>query len=857
MATVPVGPDPGTSPVASPSPTVAVGAGEVVPDEGAVVAPEGPAGGTGATGGTDAPTSAGTPTAGDAPTSTDAPSPAPADERASDAGPATGAGLSSVPVDATTLPAGVGLTGTAAVTTSELTTDVFHLAAVTWAEPDDTLEVSARVRSGDGWTEWQHLEAEEGAGADSGRGGTAPLIDLAGADGIQVQLASPDGTWPSDVRIDLVDPGEETAADPAPGAGTSMGAASTVVSRPSIITRAQWGADESINTNNPSPARALNMAFIHHTATTNSYGPGDSAAQIRSIYVYHVQGRGWPDIGYNFVVDRYGQVFEGRSGGIDLPEVGAHAGDGFNTGTVGVAALGTFSTSVPDVVPEVISQVVAWKFGLHQVDPYATVRMVSGGTGNVRWGAGTEVYLPAISGHRHSSFTDCPGEALYAALPAVRARTAQLLAQAAHAPWLAGSLDGVRVRGNTVTAYGWSASTERPGEPVQVTVRSWSRSATTTTGVVRTDVAAAFPQYGNRAGFEASLELPRNTYQVCVDVTAPGRPAVTLGCGYATVMTGMVLGNVDLVTPRSGGATIQGWALQPGEQAPNKVHLYVDGAWGGQLTANVPRADVAAVYPAEGPNHGFAANLTLGEGPHDVCAYGISLRANETNPLLGCRRVVVPSRAPVGNLEAVVGSDGAARLIGWTFDPDTSDALDVHVYRGGAWAGSFVAGGNRPDVARAFGLTSAAHGLTADVALPPGQHAFCAYAINRGSVSPNPSLGCRTVGVPLGNPFGSLDIVERVTGGAAGETRLRGWVIDPDTRAAAAVHVYVDGWMQGAYTAGAARADVGSAYPTLGAGHGYDVRLRLTGGTHNVCVYAINTGVGTTNPLVGCRTVTV
>jgi hypothetical protein len=807
---------------------------------------------------TEAPTTA--PQEGSAPAETQgassspATAPEPAPSSSDDSAPTVdGQAFTSIPVDAAVLPAGATLAGTTPVTTTEVAAATFHLAAVTWAEPEASLDVSVRVRSAGTWTEWQTLEPDEGGAGDGGRGGTVPLMDVAGADGVQVRVASPTGTWPNDVRIDLVDPGQSGTPT---GAESATSAASTVIARPPIISRAEWGADESINSNVPSPARALNMAFVHHTATTNSYGPGDSAAQIRSIYVYHVQGRGWPDIGYNFVVDQYGQVFEGRSGGVDLPEIGAHGGDGFNTGTVGVAALGTFSTSVPALIPEAVSQVIAWKFGLHQVDPYATVRMVSGGTGNVRWGAGTEVYLPAISGHRHSSFTACPGEALFAALPSVRARVAELLAQAAAVPWLAGSLDGFRVRGGTVTAYGWSVSTEQVGTPVQIRIRSWSRSALAYTGVVRTDVAAVHPAYGSRSGFEANLDLPRGTYQVCVDVTTPGRPTVTLGCGGVTVQSGMVLGNLEQVTAQRGGASVRGWVLQPGQTASNKVHVYVDGAWAAQLTADVPRADVAAAYPAEGANHGFAAAVAIGAGAHDVCVYGISLRTSETNPLLGCRRVEVPTSAPVGHFEGVVPGAGSARLVGWTFDPETDAPLDVHLYRNGGWAGSVLADGTRTDVARAFGLAGAAHGFAVDVALPTGVQTFCTYAINQGTPATNPSLGCRAVGIAHGNPFGSLDSTSQVAGAAAGETRLQGWVIDPDTRSAAAVHVYVDGRMVGASTAGARRDDVGAAYPTIGATHGYDLRVVLAPGTHTVCVYGINTGVGTTNPLLGCRAVT-
>ncbi|MGY4643128.1 N-acetylmuramoyl-L-alanine amidase [Cellulomonas sp. URHB0016] len=748
--------------------------------------------------------------------------------------------------------------GTGTDLSVELETAPFTLAAVTWTDGSATVGVEISVRTSGVWTAPQTLEAEEGG--ESGRGGTAPLISVDPSTAVRVHLSRAAGAaWPAGLRLDLVDAGTGPAAPSAsarsvsPDASTDASASvmSAAVGQPDIITRAQWGADESINTNIPSPARFLNVAFVHHTATTNAYGPADSAAQVRSIYEYHVHGRGWPDIGYNFLVDRYGQIFEGRSGGIELPEVGAHAGSGFNTGSVGVAAIGTFDASVPAIVPERISQVIAWKFGLHQVDPYSTVAMTSGGEGNVRWPAGTTVYLPAISGHRHTSFTDCPGEALFAYLPAIRDRVSTLLAQAANTPWLAGTFDGLRLQGDRVTAYGWAVSTEAPGQAPTVRVRTWSRSATGSTGVARPDVAAIHPELGGRTGYEVSLTLPRGGYQVCVDVTTAGRPTVTVACRWITVAAGRIVGNFEEVQPRIGGATVRGWALQVGAGGSNKVHAYLDGHWAAELSADGSRPDVAAAYPADGAAHGFSANLSVAAGSHEVCLYVISLLSSETNPLLGCRQVTVPSGAPVGHLEDVVGGDGSAHLVGWAFDPEVDAPIDVHVYRNGAWAGLVRAGVARGDVQRAYGLPSAAHGFTLDIGLPTGVQQVCAYGINQGTPATNPSLGCRTVGVPLGNPFGSLDVAGR----SGGTARLVGWVIDPDTRGATAVHVYVDGRWGGAFVADQLRADVGRAYPTLAARHGFDVAVPVGSGPHTACVYAINSGVGSTNPLVGCASI--
>lgn len=722
---------------------------------------------------------------------------------------------------------------------------VFQLVAVTWDNPRARASVEVSAREGGRWSEWVTLAADEHG---DGRGGTEPLTTGGAADGVRLRVA-PGTSLPAGARLELVDPGDPGEPAQAPMARIASAAVSTA---PAIISRAQWGADESINTHTPSPARYLEMAFVHHTATTNDYGPGDSAAQVRSIYLYHAQGRDWGDIGYNFIVDRYGQVFEGRSGGIEVPEIGAHAGSGFNTGSVGVAALGTFDTSVPDAVTERIAEVIAWKFALHQIDPSATVARTSGGAGNVRWGEGTRVWLPAISGHRETSFTSCPGEALNAQLPAVRARVAALLAAASPGSWLSGTLDGLRVDRDKVTAFGWVAGLEPGATNLWVRARTWGRTASAPVGLARPDVQAVYPAFGPRSGFEATLSLPSGSYQVCLDVFVPGRPMVTLGCGWATVSVGRILGNFEAATPQRSAVRVQGWVLQQGTGRSNDVHVYVDGRWGGSFAATGVRPDVGAAYPSEGSAHGFDAVVSVPGGRHEVCVYAISTVASVGNPLLRCRTVDVPSGTPTGYLEAVVDEGLTAGLRGWTFDPDTPDPVEVHVYTDGAWAGRFLADGTRPDVQRAYGLANAAHGIAASVPLPLGQHQVCAYAINVGPGTTNPSLGCRAVGVPLGMPFGSLDVVTRE---ASGAIRVKGWLIDPDTRGAVSVHVYVGGRWGGAAVADTRRPDLVAPYPGFGADHGYDVTLPAPAGPTTVCVYGINVGVGATNPLVACRTV--
>jgi hypothetical protein len=191
----------------------------------------------------------------------------------------------------------------------------------------------------------------------------------------------------------------------------------SVAGSPSIIPRGAWKADERIVREAPRYAPVLHEAVVHHTAGSNKYGPEDSAAIVRGIELYHVKANGWNDIGYNLLVDRYGQVFEGRRGGIDRNVIGAHA-QGFNTGSVGIAMIGTYSSAAPTAAAEkALEAVLAWRLDVAHLDPASSAMIPSGG--NPKFLPGRPVYLRAISGHRDTGFTDCPGNRLYARLGAI------------------------------------------------------------------------------------------------------------------------------------------------------------------------------------------------------------------------------------------------------------------------------------------------------------------------------------------------------------------------------------------------------------------------------------------------------
>ncbi len=158
----------------------------------------------------------------------------------------------------------------------------------------------------------------------------------------------------------------------------------------------------------------MRLALVHHTVNSNTYSAAESAALVRGIYYFHTHTNGWCDIGYNFLVDRFGTVFEGRFGGIQSAVVGAHAA-GFNTGSTGVALLGTFvNDPVSAAGYDGLRSLLAWKLGVHGIDPRATISF------NGR-------NLATVSGHRDVNSTECPGGRLYELLPQLRNELGNLM----------------------------------------------------------------------------------------------------------------------------------------------------------------------------------------------------------------------------------------------------------------------------------------------------------------------------------------------------------------------------------------------------------------------------------------------
>ncbi|MGW1254130.1 peptidoglycan recognition protein family protein [Streptomyces sp. NPDC002513] len=196
--------------------------------------------------------------------------------------------------------------------------------------------------------------------------------------------------------------------------------------RPRIMPRTAWARGGRPNQPPPRYDDKVIAVFVHHTASPNRYDCADVPRIIRALYAGQIGYRRWDDIGYNFLVDRCGRIYEGRAGGTERPVTGAHT-QGFNHRTAGIAAIGTFTAGVPvpRAMTEAIAALAAWKLGLADIDPRTKVRLVSS-NGKSRYKEGATVLLPALAGHKDGYATNCPGAALSALLPAIRDRAAHL-----------------------------------------------------------------------------------------------------------------------------------------------------------------------------------------------------------------------------------------------------------------------------------------------------------------------------------------------------------------------------------------------------------------------------------------------
>ncbi|HET7399941.1 MAG TPA: FG-GAP-like repeat-containing protein [Intrasporangium sp.] len=304
------------------------------------------------------------------------------------------------------------------------------LVGVSWpqaAAPTSTTTVAWRsLRPSGSWSDWTPVTVNLGlVDTSAGRSGRAARVStdpMWVGDTTRVQLRFAARSALRTARLEEIDPGASPADQPE---AAPAGSAAALPARPRIYSRAEWGADESLRGGCvPTVNSSVDGVVVHHDAGSNDYTPSGSFAILRSILAYHTQVNGWCDIGYNMVVDKYGQAFEGRYGGLTNPVQGAHA-LGFNQNTFGISMLGNYMTARPSAAGlSILERAIAWRLRFSALAT-STVTWY-GGAPSTRYPTVGSYALPMIIGHRDVNYTDCPGTYLYAQLPAIRSAVAAL-----------------------------------------------------------------------------------------------------------------------------------------------------------------------------------------------------------------------------------------------------------------------------------------------------------------------------------------------------------------------------------------------------------------------------------------------
>ncbi|MFI1937096.1 N-acetylmuramoyl-L-alanine amidase [Streptomyces purpureus] len=393
----------------------------------------------------------------------------------------------------------------------------------------------------------------EGPDATASTAPAEPSPSATAAPPEPVPSDSPTTTEPSATATGPVQSGSPSAtattppaSSPAPASPTptpsATGGPSSTAPRPAITPRSGWGADETISPEAPGylPGGKIKAVAVHHTAESNSYTCAEAPAVVRGIYAYHVKQLTWKDIGYNFLVDKCGTVYEGRKGGVDRPVQGAHS-YGFNAETTGISVLGTYTDAAPSQAAMVsVARIAAWKLGQYGVNPTGTATLTAGdaGTNYFRksWAKGAQLAFPVIHGHRDGYNTQCPGGAFYGKLSSIRS-------------WAAGPVTGLTV--SSVTGATASGGTYHTRGPITVNWSSTTPAAFVTRHEVLVDGAVVATAAGSATSAQASVPAGSHSVQVRAvhqtgkaatsaavtvvgDVTAPvftTKPALSLRTG--------------------------------------------------------------------------------------------------------------------------------------------------------------------------------------------------------------------------------------------------------------------------------------------------------------------------------------
>ena len=421
------------------------------------------------------------------------------------------------------------------------------------------LEVRAR-RAGGSWTAWHRLHGGVAHGPDRpgrGAGATDPLW-TGSSDELQLRASRrPRGP----VHVALVAVPRAALALASVRAQAPQADAAQLAGRPPIVLRAAWGGDLVPPRTRPSYGE-VKLGVVHHTESANEYTQEQAPGVVLAITKFHRDTRGWNDVGYNFLVDRFGTIYEGRAGGVDLPVIGAHA-QGFNAISTGISIIGSFMVAEPPAAAlDAVARLLGWRLPLAGVPVSGQVTVTSGGGSLSRYGSGALVTLPRICGHRDVGSTDCPGTRLYADLDDIRTRAGARAGTPVVRPEVTlGAERRVRYGGDARFEGSVLAPDKTPqaGVPVRIEKRgasgTWVRIAD-----AQTDADGAFVALSpwTRAGLARATAQGVSSLPVSVGVV----PALDVKADVAAVAAGGVVtlsgrmrppGTVKVIVQRRSG----------------------------------------------------------------------------------------------------------------------------------------------------------------------------------------------------------------------------------------------------------------------------------------------------------------
>jgi len=477
------------------------------------------------------------------------------------------------------------------------------------------------------------------------------------------------------------------------------------------------------------------MAVVHHSASGNSYTPAQVPAVLRSVQAFHMDGRGWSDIGYNIVIDKFGSVWEGRAGGLSRAVVGTHA-MGFNTGSFGVLVLGDYSK--PGIVPsaavlESVSRVIGWKMALNRIDPSGHAAMTSGGSSTIP--AGKVVDLPRVVAHRDIGATGCPGS-IYASMAKIRARAQQWTSWIRNTTEAVGVLEAVTVNPGSVTVKGFANDPDANGA-AKVTLAVGTLRKDGITSIPRPDVVAQnrYRLFRSDSGFSLTLSgIPSGFQRMCVTLMDQG-----VGTGDTTLECRDIRVTDPLGNDPTGGLT----AVTGGPALVRVTGRVADRQASGIVSADVLIDGVShATFASNGAGLISGTVPAVTGGTHNVCLQVRNV-GRGADTVVDCRSVVVASTPPRGVVETLAVLPAAIRVKGWAVDDESKSPVTVDVSVDGKVT-SVVAALARPDKFALFPALGAQHGFDATIPATNGSHSVCVTAKSIGG-SADTKLACSTL----------------------------------------------------------------------------------------------------------------